>query len=228
MSTVAAKVEMEAEAPVLVPTQVYQATVTPYIQEADQLLAMLAPFEISTDEQAQQIERVGIAAKAKWDELEARRKRIVDPINKAKDEIQDLFNPPLAAWKRVIGEAKKKIGLWILDKETKAKELQAKAEESLAEGASPETTRALVTASAETVTHVSGASSHKVWVADVNNAMDLIKAVAEGKAPANLVVVNDSDLQALAKATKGSMALPGVTFREAVVTSFSAKRAKGK
>lgn len=57
---------------------------------------------------------------------------------------------------------------------------------------------------------VAGISTREVWSAEVTDKMKLIRAVAAGDAPAELLDVNMSTLNRLAKALKGGLSYPGV------------------
>lgn len=99
-----------------------------------------------------------------------------------------------------------------------AEALEASIEAAEAEGASPEEVRAIIEQPrpasvvyvAPTVLHVKGVSMADSWKAQVTNLLELVKAVAEGRAPVNLVMPNETALGQIARATKGSMAIPGV------------------
>ena len=57
---------------------------------------------------------------------------------------------------------------------------------------------------------VEGVSTRTTWSAEVTDAMALIRAVAEGKAPPHLVTPNMAELNKLARAMKEHLAIPGV------------------
>ena len=61
---------------------------------------------------------------------------------------------------------------------------------------------------------VEGASFKKVWKGEVTDLLALCKAIAEGRAPANLISINQTALNAFAKGVKDTMAVPGLKFFE--------------
>lgn len=63
---------------------------------------------------------------------------------------------------------------------------------------------------ATTTPKVSGISRKTTWKGEITDKMALIKAVAEGKAPATLVDINESVLNQMARAMKDTMNYPGV------------------
>jgi hypothetical protein len=69
-----------------------------------------------------------------------------------------------------------------------------------------------------------GTSFRETWKMRVVSFPELLKAVAEGRAPANLVLPNESALNALAKALKASARIPGVEFYPETGTSVRAAK----
>ena len=70
--------------------------------------------------------------KAKRNDIESKRKSIVDPINKAKDAIQALFNPALALLDQAEAKLKRAIGAYQDEQRRIAVEAQRKADEEAA------------------------------------------------------------------------------------------------
>ena len=58
----------------------------------------------------------------------------------------------------------------------------------------------------------SGISTPVTWHAEVTNLRELVLAIAAGKAPLTLVEASITELRHYARATKGSVAVPGVRF----------------
>ena len=54
----------------------------------------------------------------------------------------------------------------------------------------------------------------EVWSAEVSDLAALVRAVADRKAPAGLVLANQQALDQLARALKETMAVPGVRVRK--------------
>jgi hypothetical protein len=69
-----------------------------------------------------------------------------------------------------------------------------------------------------------GFSSRKAWKAEVTDFMKLVKAVAEGKAPLNTLVANDSGLNKLAEAWGGQNPPPGVRFVSREISTTRQRR----
>lgn len=57
-----------------------------------------------------------------------------------------------------------------------------------------------------------GISFRDNWKGEVIDIIDVIKAVAKGDAPPTLLMVNESAINQIAKATKGTMQYPGIRF----------------
>lgn len=68
-----------------------------------------------------------------------------------------------------------------------------------------------------------GTSFKEVWKMRVVSLKDLVKAVAEGGAPENLLLPNETALNGLAKALKASAQVPGVEFYKETATAVRAK-----
>jgi hypothetical protein len=69
-----------------------------------------------------------------------------------------------------------------------------------------------------------GTSFKESWKMRVVNLPALVKAVAEGKAPENLILANETALNGLAKALKASAQVPGVEFYKETGTSVRASK----
>ena len=61
---------------------------------------------------------------------------------------------------------------------------------------------------------VEGLGFTVTWKAELTSMMDLVKAVAAGTAPISLLAFNDVTANQMARATKGTLAIPGVRFKE--------------
>lgn len=98
--------------------------------------------------------------------------------------------------------------------------LEAAAEQAEAEGASVVEVEAILTQPiASPAVHVeptyqkaAGVSTAKTWKARVTSIRMLAQAIADGKQPPTLLVANEAALNAMARATQGSLAVPGVEF----------------
>jgi len=69
-----------------------------------------------------------------------------------------------------------------------------------------------------------GTSFKESWKMRVVSLPDLVKAVAEGRAPENLILPNETALNGLAKALKASAQVPGVEFYKETGTSVRASK----
>lgn len=92
----------------------------------------------------------------------------------------------------------------------------ARASEAAQEAAVIEATAAIVTAPAEaaSVAKVSGISARGTWKAECNDKAALIRFIAQNEHYINLLDVNQSALNQLAKAMKQTLNLPGVRAYE--------------
>lgn len=61
---------------------------------------------------------------------------------------------------------------------------------------------------------VQGAIFKKIWKAEVTNMSDLLLSISQGKAPANLIEINQSALNAFARGVKNTLSVPGLKFYE--------------
>ncbi len=200
----------------------YKPEVAAQLVEVESVIADLAGYEISTEEQSGIVGEVVKAAKIRWQEIEIRRKAIVDPLNKAKEAVQELFKPPLTKWATVERIGKDKLASYFERCAAERRAAEEKAAKAFETGADPAEVRALVTASAQPTQTAPGISSRLDWVAEVTDPMALLRAVVEGVAPMALVSVNNPALQQLARATKGTLAIPGVKFETRTVVSARA------
>lgn len=169
---------------------------------------------IETADGAGIISQALLAAQGEAKALEGVRMSIVKPLNLFKDAVQAEFNPVKELWASAVGLAKAALAAWADMQAAEQAKREAEAAERFAEGDAT-AVHELVAASAEPVTLGAGVSTGTRWFAVVTDAKALIKAVLEGKAPANLVEVSDKNLQAYAKATKGTIEVPGVEFKSA-------------
>jgi hypothetical protein len=168
--------------------------------------------------------------------VETKRKEITVPMDNAKKRVMDLFRPITDT----IDKAKKMVDRarfsWEQEQEvarkaeearlaTKAKKeaeaLQAKADKARAEGKEGKAIeyegkaqlRGIAPTIPAVVPKVDGLSTRKtIWKAKVVDMKSLLKYCLE--TGSDLVIANELQLSATAKATKGTLPIPGVVFYE--------------
>lgn len=227
---------MENNVPKEVPKQAVELS-----GQAETMLTVAKDFTIATaaeySDAATQLKDI----KAKAKELEDTRKGITGPMDEAKKRVMDFFRRPLQCL--VDAEKTIKDGMIAFDKEQdrlrKAEEArlaeearkeqerldktaEKKAEKAEAKGNEEKAAEIrngvpVVTAPvlADTKPKVTGITRRSTWSGEVVDKMELIKAVAEGRAPATLLDVNTTVLNQMARALKSEMAYPGVRAVEA-------------
>lgn len=166
--------------------------------------------------------------------LDEERKKITSPLDATKKAVMDLFRAPTdklaiaestiknrmltyqTEQERIRREQEEKLQREAEKKQREIEERAKKAEESgKAEKAQElrEKAASIVAPQiAPMVNRVAGLSTRETWSAEVTDMMTLVRAVAEGKAPLNFLEANMTVLNAQARATKDSMAFPGVKF----------------
>jgi len=167
------------------------------------------------------------AMKRQYNELEALRKSIVRPLDEARSKIQKLFAPALAYLDKGQAAVKKKM-LDYQEAAQRAAQEAARAEadrlrqeqealaalaEECGETEAAEDVRAqpVYVPVAEPVA-AAGTWTTTRWHAELTDIVALCAAVAEGKAPAELVQINQPAANRLATALKGAVSYPGVRF----------------
>lgn len=170
--------------------------------------------------------------------LEEKRKGITAPLDAAKKAAMDMFRPAVDAIAEFEKSVKARMAGFVREQdrirreeEAKATEAARKEQEKLLSQANKaaaagklEKAEALELQAASTVAVTpaieipiaSGAHTRRVWKARLTSKMDLINAVAEGKASPELLDYNESVGNGLAKALKSGMNVPGVEAYEDV------------
>lgn len=170
--------------------------------------------------------------KSRGKELEKKRKAITEPMDAAKKSTMDLFRPAVDAIEGFEKLIKQKMADFVREQERlqreaearaaderrkeqeklqrEAEKLRAKGKEEQAAAVELQAVTA-VSAPAPTMQAVaSGAHHRKVWKAQLVDKMALIKAVAEGRASAELLDYNESVGNKLAVALKSSLHIDGI------------------
>lgn len=165
--------------------------------------------------------------KRKWKEIEATRKSLVAPLDEGRERIQAFFRPPLDFLASAEGIYKSKItayqseerriALEIARKETerlrKLDEAKAKrAEASGNTGRAEELRERAIIVPVVPTTKLAGTSTRELWSAELLDIKALCAAIADGKAPADMVTFNQSAGNRLASALKDAADVPGVRF----------------
>lgn len=173
--------------------------------------------------------RLLMRVKAQITQIEDARKEITRPLDEAKKRAMDQEK----AAKRPYEEAKQHLDGQILgfalverkrvqqeQAEAEAErarlenEAQAAAEEGRLSDAADLQIQRDMTGSVEKAHRAAGTQARFTWVGEVTNLEDLILAVASGDAPSNLLTVNQTALNAFARATGGKQPIKGVVFVE--------------
>lgn len=166
--------------------------------------------------------------------LETQRTDITKPMDEAKRKVMDLFKPVAARFEAAEATLRGALAVFTQREEEKRKKEQArldelarKKEERLQERAAEqreqgheeraealeETATQVVAREAAPVTKAAGVHARVTWSAEVMDIQALIRACAEGKTPyegADLLVADMTVLNALARAQKDKLDIPGV------------------
>ena len=201
-------------------------------RETRMTLANAKAIVITDDDTYQGAASMLKSIKARYNELDAKRKAITKPLDEAKRNVMDMFRIPLEWLKGAEGAAKQSMLAYQREQEAtrraeeaRLQEIARKEREMLerkaerAEKAGREERAADLRQVADSVPEpvvahaapkVSGLSTRKTYKALVTNKMALIKAVAAGKAPDILLEPNMAVLNGQARALKEAFNYPGV------------------
>lgn len=189
-------------------------------------------FSITTADGCAQASSLVSIIRKRIDELTNTRLEITRPMDASKKRVMDFFAGPIAKLEsanKVLSDA---VLIWnrketqrqqeeqarlqaLADKEREKLEKRAEKAEASGKTEKAEELRqvasTVVAPIAAAPAPVSGAMGvRKVWKARVTDKMALIKAVAEGKVPESVLLVDESALNKVAAALKGSLNYPGV------------------
>jgi len=205
------------------------------IKESEQSLAEVRMVAIIDQPSYENVSNIRKIANSRIKALEEVRRGITVPIDTAKKKIMDLFRGPTAAYEQVVSICDKGMIAWIdkqerirqeqerklqAESEKKRRELEAKAEAARAAGKEEKAERYEVKAAeviapvlAPTVEQIKGVHFTERWYADVLD----FKALPDDYKLPDMVKLNK-----MAQAVKGTITIPGVTFRkEKIVNSRS-------
>jgi hypothetical protein len=197
----------QAKALKIVDQQSYQIAAERLIAVADlrrEILAHHAPIKKSAHES--------------WQQVIAAEKRLLDPVAEA----ECIYKAGIAAFereqRRIEAEARAKAEAEArrLAEEQREREL----EQAEAEGADAEEIAAMVNAPLVVAPppvepafqHAKGVTTAMNWKGEVISLEALVKAIAASKANINLVMANETAINQLARATHGTLQVPGIRF----------------
>lgn len=166
-------------------------------------------------------------------QIDELRKSMTRPLDDAKAKIMAFFKPASDKLNDAATIISNTMLVWEDEQERIRQEAEQKAhkearerteEEQLALAAEleasgdKETAEAIISAPVEvapvkiqsTVPRTAQAFSRETWSGEVTDLMALVKAIAEGKAPLNLVMANQTAINGLARSLKRSMNYPGI------------------
>ena len=158
------------------------------------------------------------AAHEAWQQVVAAEKRLLDPIADA----ERIYKAGIAAYEaeqrrlEAAARAKAEAEARHLAEEQREREL----EQAEAEGADVEEITAMINAplvvappqAQPAFQHAKGVTVAANWKGEVVSLEVLVKAIAAGKANINLVMANETAINQLARATRGTLAVPGIRF----------------
>lgn len=203
---------------------------------ANQALEAAKAIQVTNAEEANEagafLKKCSTAKKA----LEERRKEITKPLDEAKKSVMDLFRGPFntleearktvkatledwtAAEERRLAEERRKAEEKARKEreraEAKAREYEEQGREDMAEKweSKAEEADAAVPAGNERP-KVAGVSMRTTYDVQVNDPVEVCRAVAEGKLPPAVVSFNQGELNKFARAWKGKVDMPGCKIR---------------
>lgn len=197
--------------------------------EAEVILSISQAFTVTTHEEFVGANAELQSIKRKSKEIEAKRQELKAPILEAGRKVDDLFKPALAVLAAAEDAIKKQMISYQREQERIRREIEEKARIEL-EKAERARMRAIekgdvtkvakleekvaavaaTVAEAPQVAKVKGFSITEIWNAQVVDFMALVKAVAAGKQPIELLLPNERALDDLAKAHTTNLSIPGV------------------
>lgn len=191
------------------PVDTYMQAVNLDVAAARAVLTKVQGFNVTDQDSATSVSLAAQKAAARQKSVDETRKRLAKPINEAKKLIQDTYNPAINAWQEVIDLCKTKVQTFVVAEAAKRRALEAAAEAAHRAAAPAAEVTALVVAASEPV-KVAGMVTLDVWSGVVVNLPDLLRAIADGRAPADFVVVNGAAIDKYVTATRGTSPIPGV------------------
>lgn len=212
------------------------------MQDAEKTLQLVRDYQIQTAADYEGAAEQLKAIKSKAKSLDEQRKAITKPLDDAKQQVMNLFRPPLqfladaeSLIKRGMADFQREQERLRLEAQRKAEEQARKEQERLARRAKQAAEKGQADKAEQLAMQAqmvqapvvafekpkaAGVSVRKNWKADVVDFDALVKAVAAGKAPARLLMVNTTELNKIAKALQADTDIPGVrVYAEDVVAA---------
>jgi hypothetical protein len=199
---------------------------------AEGALARALSIVVNDDADAEIATECAKESKRRWEALEQQRKHLLEPVYEQRDRILALFSGPQDYYKRATDTVRRKLADYLDAKAKKEREEQARREraqreeaerlEREAKKAEERGNTELATAKREIAEQVAlapvqtgttktaeGLSSAVRYSAKCTDKATLVKAAARNPMLMSLLDVNQSALNAMARATKEAFAVPG-------------------
>ena len=219
------------------------AAVEASLSKTEIILRQAESLQITTADEFQEAAVALREVASRRRDIDDERKRLVRPLDETRQRIQDLFRPALDGLARAEQLLKGSISRWNAEQDR----LRRIAEAAAAEAARKESDRlaalaqraaaagkfekaAALEGAADSVPiaevaeppKARGISTRESWKANVVDKGALVQAVADGKVPLDILDVNMSFLNQMARAMKGDLKWPGVeAVREDIVSARS-------
>jgi len=211
---VAAKLEHET-ASIVAQARALKVTDQPSYDVATERLLAVADLRREIVAHHEPIKR---SAHAAWQQVIAAEKKLLDPVAEA----ERLYKAAIAAYeteqRRLAEEARARAEAEArrLAEEQRERDL----EQAEAQGADAEEIQAMCDAPLvvehapveTTFQPARGVSVASTWKGDVTSLETLVRAIAAGKANISLVMANETAINQLARATRGTLQVPGIRF----------------
>jgi len=218
-------------------------TVQSAVKSTAMVLTQAESLQITTADEFQEAAVALREVASRRRDIDDERKRLVRPIDEARARIQELFRPALENLARAEQLLKGSISRWNAEQDR----LRRIAEAAAAEAARKESDRlaalaqraaaagkfekaAALEGAADSVPiaevaeppKARGISTRESWKANIVDKGALVQAVADGKVPLDVLDVNMTVLNQMARALKGNLHYPGVeAVREDIVSARS-------
>lgn len=174
---------------------------------------------VSSNDNLKSATRILAEIKTKHKEIEAKRKNITNPLNKAQKELNEFFKPALDALKKAEGQIKQKVANCIEERlETRDAILNEIAD-------APEEKRdALLARSDELVPpKIEGLSIVTQWFGDLESNQEAVQWAIANKRE-DLLTIDTASLMAITKAYNEDPKIPGwKAFKKSVVRITTGK-----
>jgi len=214
------------EAPVAIPEEARQLVTT-----SDELISRAEQIEVANPENAKVAGAMLTSLAGRRKAIEEERFKITRPLDEAKKRAMEWFKPAIEKLQTAEAIVRRKLTGFLEEEERQRKAAEAKAAEAARKEAERLAKRAetaeakgkveeaavlreLADAPAPVIaapaTRVSGISSRENWSAQVTDKAALVKAAAENPAYLAYLEPDMKSLNALARAQKNALAIPGV------------------